>query len=232
MDYLNTNFTTSGFIAWSRYFKNNENHKKDLLFETLECHYKALMTTYRMIKDSCDATGGAGLYTQFQHYHMTNEQLNMNNCNGMELGNYTQEQVNDNNELTNENNWNRCGDNERENGHSNMEEEGQPNKNGQGTNDEMNQPWASNGVQNIHASGRKNCCGNVVPLMMMMQQNQERAEERDRRQMERDEEQCLQEEHRRMEDESCQDWMNMAMLMMFARVTGVDPASMRDIYGG
>ncbi|MBW0553328.1 hypothetical protein O181_093043 [Austropuccinia psidii MF-1] len=167
MDYLNTNFTTLGFIAWSRYFKNNENCKKDLLFETLECHYKALMTAYRMIKDSCDATGGAGLYTQLQRYHMTNEvydilkQLNMNNCrmncNGMESGDYTQEQVNNNNELTNENNWNRCGDNERENGHSDMEEEGQPNKNGQGTNEEMNQPGPSNAGQNIHASGRKNC---------------------------------------------------------------------------
>ncbi|MBW0580220.1 hypothetical protein O181_119935 [Austropuccinia psidii MF-1] len=48
MDYLNTNFTTLGFIAWSRYFKNNENRKKDLSFETLEHHYKALMTTYRV----------------------------------------------------------------------------------------------------------------------------------------------------------------------------------------
>ncbi|MBW0555347.1 hypothetical protein O181_095062, partial [Austropuccinia psidii MF-1] len=227
MDYLNTNFTTSGFIAWSRYFKNNENHKKDLLFETLEHRYKALMTTYRMIKDSCDATGGAGLYTQLQRYHMTNEvydilkQLNMNNCrmncNGMELGDYTQEQVNKNNELTNENDWNRCGDHERENGHSDTEEECQPNKNSQGTNEEMNQPGPSNFGQNIHASGRKNCCGSMTqessisfastrqdwsflknmnnnmqgmlcPLMMMIQQNQEREEERDRCQMERDEE--------------------------------------------
>ncbi|MBW0517993.1 hypothetical protein O181_057708 [Austropuccinia psidii MF-1] len=48
MDYLNTNFTTLGFIAWSPYFKNNENHKKDLLLETLEHCYKALMMTYRV----------------------------------------------------------------------------------------------------------------------------------------------------------------------------------------
>ncbi|MBW0580219.1 hypothetical protein O181_119934 [Austropuccinia psidii MF-1] len=156
----------------------------------------------------------------------------------MESGDYTQEQVNDNNELTNENNWNRCGDNERENGHSNTEEEGKPNKNGQRTNDEMNQPGPSNAGQNIHASGRKNCGGSMsqessisfastrldrsfltnmnnnmqgmlCPLMMMMQQNQERAEERDRRQKERDEERRLQEERR-----------------------GVEEASMRDIYGG
>ncbi|MBW0592852.1 hypothetical protein O181_132567 [Austropuccinia psidii MF-1] len=78
------------------------------------------------------------------------------NCNGMELGDYTQEQVNNHNELTNENNWNRCGDNERENGHSDTEEEGQPNENAQGTNEEMNQPRPSNASQNIHASGRKN----------------------------------------------------------------------------
>ncbi|MBW0549414.1 hypothetical protein O181_089129 [Austropuccinia psidii MF-1] len=182
----------------------------------------------------------------------------MNNCgmnyNGIELGDYTQEQVNQNNELTNENDRNRCGDHERENGHGDTEEEGQPKKNAQGTNEEMNQPRPSNFGQNIHASGRKNCHGSLsqessissastrrdwsfltnmnnmqgmlCPLMMMMQQNQERAEERDRRQMERDEE-C-----RHMEDESHQDWMNMVMLMMFAKVTGVDPASMRDIYGG
>ncbi|MBW0562690.1 hypothetical protein O181_102405 [Austropuccinia psidii MF-1] len=49
MDHLNTDFITSGFIAWSCYFHNNENHKKDLLFEMLECCYKALMTTYRVI---------------------------------------------------------------------------------------------------------------------------------------------------------------------------------------
>ncbi|MBW0584434.1 hypothetical protein O181_124149 [Austropuccinia psidii MF-1] len=239
MDYLNTTFTTSGFIAWSCYFKNNENHKKDLLFETLERRYKALMTTYRMIKDSSDATGGEGLYTQLQRYHMTHKQFNMNNCgmncNGMELGNYTQEQVNDNNELTNENDWNRCRDNERENGHGDTEEEGQPNKNAQGTNEEMKQPGPSNFIQNIHASGRKNCRRSMrmlCPLMMMMQQNQERAEERDRCQMERDEEKRLQEECRCMEDESRRDRMNMTMLMMFARVTVVDPASMRDIYGG
>ncbi|MBW0562691.1 hypothetical protein O181_102406 [Austropuccinia psidii MF-1] len=72
----------------------------------------------------------------------------------------------------------------------------------------------------------------LCPLIMMMQQNKERAEERDRRQMERDEEQSPQEGSRHMEDESHPDRMNMAMLMMFAKVTGVDPDSMRDIYGG
>ncbi|MBW0556010.1 hypothetical protein O181_095725 [Austropuccinia psidii MF-1] len=83
------------------------------------------------------------------------------NCNGMESGNSTQEQVRKNKELTNENNWNRCGDHERENGHSDTEEEGQPNKNAQGTNEEMNQPGPSNFGQNLHASGRKNCCGSM-----------------------------------------------------------------------
>ncbi|MBW0506176.1 hypothetical protein O181_045891 [Austropuccinia psidii MF-1] len=166
MDYLNTDFITMGFIAWSCYFKNNENHQKDfdllkdLSFETLEWGYKALMTTYRMIKDSCDATGGEGLYTQLQHYHMTNEQWNMNNCrmnvNRMESGDFTQEQANNNNELTNKNNWNECGDNERENGHSDTEEEGQPNENAQGTNAKSNQPGPSSFCQNIHASGRRN----------------------------------------------------------------------------
>ncbi|MBW0542949.1 hypothetical protein O181_082664 [Austropuccinia psidii MF-1] len=277
MDYLNTDFTTSGFIAWSRYFKNNENRKKDfdllkdLSFETLERHYKALMTTYRMIKDSCDATGGAGLYTQLQRYHMTNEvydilkQLNMNNCgmncNGMESGDYTQDQGQENDDLGNENDWNRGGDHERENGQSDTEEDGQPNENAQGSNEEMAQPGPSTFRRNIHGSGRKNRRGSMsqessisiastrrdrsfltnmnnnmqgmlCPLMMMMQQNQERAEERDRRQMERDEERRLQEEQRRVADESRRDRMNMAMLMMFAKVTGVDPASMRDIYGG
>ncbi|MBW0520211.1 hypothetical protein O181_059926 [Austropuccinia psidii MF-1] len=49
MDYLNM-----VFIAWSHYFKNNKNHKKefnllkDLSFETLKCCYEALMTTYRV----------------------------------------------------------------------------------------------------------------------------------------------------------------------------------------
>ncbi|MBW0491419.1 hypothetical protein O181_031134 [Austropuccinia psidii MF-1] len=110
-----------------------------------------------------------------------------------------------------------CGDHERENGHSDTKEEVQPNKNAQRTNEEMNQPGPSNFGQNIHASGRKNCRrsmsqessisfastrqdwsfltninnnmqGMLCPLMMMMQQNQERAEERDRRQMETDEE--------------------------------------------
>ncbi|MBW0586689.1 hypothetical protein O181_126404 [Austropuccinia psidii MF-1] len=72
----------------------------------------------------------------------------------------------------------------------------------------------------------------LCPLMMMMKQNQGREEERDRFQMERNEQWNLQEERRYMEDEAHQDWMNMEMLMMFAKVTGVDPASMRDIYGG
>ncbi|MBW0525499.1 hypothetical protein O181_065214 [Austropuccinia psidii MF-1] len=56
IDYLNMDFVKLGFIAWSCYFKNNENHQKDfdllkdLSFETLECCYKALMTTYRVSK--------------------------------------------------------------------------------------------------------------------------------------------------------------------------------------
>ncbi|MBW0525500.1 hypothetical protein O181_065215 [Austropuccinia psidii MF-1] len=84
----------------------------------------------------------------------------MNNCgmnvNGMESGDFTQEQSNNNNELTNKNNWNECGDNERENGHSDTEEEGQPNENAQGTNAERNQPGPLSFGQNIHASGRRN----------------------------------------------------------------------------
>ncbi|MBW0545126.1 hypothetical protein O181_084841 [Austropuccinia psidii MF-1] len=153
------------------------------------------------------------------------------NANEMESGDFTQEKSQDNNDLTNKNNWNRCGDNEGENGHSDMEEEGQPNDNTQGTDAERNQPGPLIIGQNTHAYGRRNQCrsisqylsisfastrhdwgfltnmnnnmqGMLCPLMMMMQQNQERAEERDSHQMERDEEKCLQEEFRHMEDES------------------------------
>ncbi|MBW0469470.1 hypothetical protein O181_009185 [Austropuccinia psidii MF-1] len=147
---LRMDVTKTGFIAWSHCFKNNENHKrhfdllKDLSFETLECHYKALMTTYRMIKNSCDATAGAGLYTQLQRYHMTKEQLNRNNCgmnaNGMELGDFTHQKSQENNDIKNDNNWNRLGDNEGENGYSDMEEEEKANENTQGPNAENNQP--------------------------------------------------------------------------------------------
>ncbi|MBW0551860.1 hypothetical protein O181_091575 [Austropuccinia psidii MF-1] len=137
-----------------------------------------------------------------------------------------------------------------------MEEERKANENTQGPHSEKNQPEPSSFGQNIHASGRRNCHGSSIifaptrndwglpknmnknikgmlpQLMMMMQKNQEREEERDMRQIEIDEECCLQEEHRHMEDEVPQDWMNMEILMMFEKVTGVDPASMWDIYGG
>ncbi|MBW0486477.1 hypothetical protein O181_026192 [Austropuccinia psidii MF-1] len=46
---------------------------KNLTFETLDRWYKALMTTFRIIKDSCDALGGGGLFVQLQQHHITQE---------------------------------------------------------------------------------------------------------------------------------------------------------------
>ncbi|MBW0574326.1 hypothetical protein O181_114041 [Austropuccinia psidii MF-1] len=72
IDFVNMEETTSGFIPWTQFFKMNENCKqefkllKDLAFETLERQYKN-------IKDSCDETGGEGLYIQLQQHHMTME---------------------------------------------------------------------------------------------------------------------------------------------------------------
>ncbi|MBW0557856.1 hypothetical protein O181_097571 [Austropuccinia psidii MF-1] len=154
------------------------------------------------------------------------------NSNGMQLGDFKQEQSQENNDLKNENDWNRCGDNEGENGNSDMEEEGKPNDNTQGTNAERNQPVPLSFGHNIHASAKRNLfraisqesrtslkstrCdwgflknmnnnmqGMLFSLIIMIQKNQERAEERNRRQMERYEEQHLQEERRCVEYEAC-----------------------------
>ncbi|MBW0563159.1 hypothetical protein O181_102874 [Austropuccinia psidii MF-1] len=58
------------------------------------------MTTFRIIKDSCDALGGGGLFVQLQRHHMTQEvyemlkRINTNNCGlnatGMESGAFPQ----------------------------------------------------------------------------------------------------------------------------------------------
>ncbi|MBW0572290.1 hypothetical protein O181_112005 [Austropuccinia psidii MF-1] len=76
-DYESLDSTLTGFVPWARYFKSQERRKEDystlknFSFDTLDQRYKALMTSYRIIRDACEATGGGGLFCQLQRHNMT-----------------------------------------------------------------------------------------------------------------------------------------------------------------
>ncbi|MBW0547859.1 hypothetical protein O181_087574 [Austropuccinia psidii MF-1] len=66
----------------------------------------------------------------------------------------------------------------------------------------------------------------LSPLMLMLQNGQEQADERDQLQRaweDTREERCLKwEEERRKEEKACNDQMNMFMMTLLAKVTGIN----------
>ncbi|MBW0546453.1 hypothetical protein O181_086168 [Austropuccinia psidii MF-1] len=88
--------------------------------------------------------------------------------------------------------------------------------------------WDRNFMNNINANMQ-----NVLsPLMLMLQQSQDRAEERDRMQRsqdderkilipEQEEERCLQETQIQAEEQRRNDQLNMYMMAMLSKMTGV-----------
>ncbi|MBW0485960.1 hypothetical protein O181_025675 [Austropuccinia psidii MF-1] len=94
-DYKSLDSTSTGFVPWACYFKSQKRFKEDystlknLSFNMLDQRYKALMTSYRIIRDACEATGGGGLFCQLQRHHMTEEVYDLLknlNASGIESG--------------------------------------------------------------------------------------------------------------------------------------------------
>ncbi|MBW0548665.1 hypothetical protein O181_088380 [Austropuccinia psidii MF-1] len=203
---------------------------------------------------------------QLQHHHMTVEvyellkEINMNNCVvndiGMESGDFPQTTNAEEDETSNteipvqtedigdENGQlpSECGDALRINTIDNQNQDA--------ANDLINREGQSSSMsvgtsrrdQNFMNNMNTNMQNVLSPLMLMLQQSQDRAEERDRMQRARDEERQMlmreREEERRLretqiraEERRRNDQMNMYMMAMLSKMTGVPlddpPANLR-----
>ncbi|MBW0554492.1 hypothetical protein O181_094207 [Austropuccinia psidii MF-1] len=278
MDFENMESTLLGFVPWSRYFKSHEHRKhdyvtlKNLTFETLDRRYKALMTTFRIIKDSCDASGGGGLFVQLQRHHMTQEvyemlkRINTNNCGlnatGMESGAFPQQSTAVGNTQNLENNENERREDNISNGGDpsgsdnddtqsrDAHEDGEirhnedifslrpvsstsqrPSISGLRRRDSISQSSClSMDTTRRDHSFMSNMSSNMQsmlsPLMLMLQNGQERADERERlqraREDAREERRLEREEEQRKEEKARNDQMNMFMMTLLAKVTGIN----------
>ncbi|MBW0527677.1 hypothetical protein O181_067392, partial [Austropuccinia psidii MF-1] len=196
MDFENMESTLLGFVPWSQYFKSHEHWKHD--YVTLK--NLTFETLDRRYKE---------LMTTFRVYEML-KRIKTNNCGlnatGMESGTFPQPLTAVGNTQNLENNENKRREDNMSNG---GDQSGSENDNTQSG--------------NAHADVKIRHNEDIFSLLL---NGQEQADERDwlkRAQEDAREERHLEwEEERRKEEKACNDQMNMFMMTLLTKVTGID----------